>query len=89
LVFYTDGVTEFENSEGKAFAHKRLQRVFLRLLHSRSAPDLELILNEPVAHSAGRPQTDDITLVVVRVEDAEGDVFRGRLRQRNASRAAR
>ena len=72
LVFYTDGVTESENSEGKAFGHKRLQRV----LYNRRTQDphriLEVILNELEAHSAGLLQTDDITLVIIQVEDAAG-----------------
>jgi serine phosphatase RsbU (regulator of sigma subunit) len=65
LVFYRDGVTELENSEGKAFAHKRLQRVLYDCCSQDPHRILELILNELVAHLAGRPQTDDITLVVI------------------------
>jgi hypothetical protein len=83
----TGRATESKNSEGKAFAHKRLQRVLYDCRTQDPHRILELILSEP-AHSAGRPQTNDITLVVMRVEGAEGDVFRGWLRQRNASRSA-
>lgn len=74
LVFYTDGVTESENSEGKAFGHKRLQRVLYDYCTQDPRQILQVTLNELEAHSEGRPQTDDITLVVIRVEDAKGDL---------------
>jgi len=71
LVFYTDGVTDPEDSEGKAFGHKRLQRILYD--HHTHGPQriIELIVNELAAHSAGRPQLDDITLVVVQVDSLE------------------
>jgi phosphoserine phosphatase RsbU/P len=72
LVFYTDGVTESENSEDKAFGHKRLQRVLSNYRTQDPHRILEVILNELEAHSAGRLQTDDITLVIIQVEDAAG-----------------
>ena len=67
LIFYTDGVTESENSEAKAFGHKRLQRIFYD--YHTHGPDriLDLIVNELAAHSGSGPQTDDITIVVMRV----------------------
>jgi len=68
LVFYTDGVTESENSEGIAFGHKRLQRILSDYHTHGPHRILELIVNELAAHSAGRPQTDDITLVVLQVD---------------------
>jgi phosphoserine phosphatase RsbU/P len=72
LVFYTDGVTESENSEGKAFGHKRLQRVLYNCRTQDPHRILEVILNELEAHSVGLLQTDDITLVIIQVEDAAG-----------------
>src|SRR5215831_1994270 len=74
LVFYTDGVTEAENSEGKAFGHKRLQRVLYDCRTQGPRRILQLIMNELAAHSAGRPQADDITLVIIEVQDAKGDL---------------
>jgi serine phosphatase RsbU (regulator of sigma subunit) len=52
VVLYTDGVTESNNCEGKAFAHKRLQRVLYDCRTQDPHRILELILNELVAHSA-------------------------------------
>ena len=74
LVFYTDGVTESENSEGKAFGHKRLERVLYDCRTQDPHRILEVILNELEAHSAGRLKTDDITLLIIQVEDAKGDL---------------
>jgi sigma-B regulation protein RsbU (phosphoserine phosphatase) len=68
LVFYTDGVTESENSEGEAFGHKRLQRVLYDYPTNDPHRILEVILNELETHSVGRPQTDDITIVVMQVD---------------------
>jgi phosphoserine phosphatase RsbU/P len=72
LVAYTDGVTEAENSERSAFGYERLER----LLNSCCSQDphevLQLILDDMSAHSASCPQTDDVTLVVIRVE-AQGE----------------
>jgi len=68
LVFYTDGVTESENSEGRALGHKRLHKVLYDCRTQDPHRILEVILNELETHSVGRPQTDDITLVVTQVD---------------------
>ena len=72
LIAYTDGVTESENSDGRAFGHERLERI----LGERRAQDpqqiLQHILDELSVHSAGCSQADDITIVVMRVEAQEG-----------------
>ena len=71
FVAYTDGVTESENSAGIAFGQNRLKAI----LHDCQLEDpnsiLRLILDELSAHSAGCPQTDDITVMVIRVEGAD------------------
>jgi len=69
LIAYTDGITESENPCGNAFGHQRLES----MLHSCLSRDphgiMQLILDEVSAHAAGAPQADDITIVVMRVED--------------------
>lgn len=68
LVAYTDGVTESENSSGIAFGHKRLA-VILRECESKDAHTmLQAILRELTVHSAGCPQSDDMTAVVIQVQ---------------------
>jgi sigma-B regulation protein RsbU (phosphoserine phosphatase) len=72
LVWYTDGVIEGRDAEGKQFGDRRLQRVLRRLdpdhldpshVHSMVAAELSEFL-------AGLPAGDDMTLVVARVGTA-------------------
>ena len=72
LVAYTDGLTESENSEGTAFGYKRLESMLAGCCSQNPHQVLQLILDELSAHSAGCPQADDITVVVMQVEDARG-----------------
>ena len=69
LVAYTDGITESENSCGNAFGYLRLERTLRSCLSRDLQRILQLILDEVSAHAAGAPQADDITIVVMRVED--------------------
>jgi len=73
LVAYTDGLTESENSEGTAFGYKRLESMLAGCCSQNPHQVLQLILDELSAHSAGCPQADDITVVVMQVEAARGD----------------
>ncbi len=69
LVWYTDGVVEGRNAEGKQFGDRRLQRVLRRLDPERLDPAHvhALIAAELAAYLAGLPAGDDMTLVVARV----------------------
>jgi sigma-B regulation protein RsbU (phosphoserine phosphatase) len=72
LVAYTDGVTESVNPDSSPFGQQRLKR----LLYGSNTDDpeeiLQGILEELSSHSAGRPQMDDITIVVMQVELEDG-----------------
>lgn len=68
LVAYTDGLTETENPGDIAFGQERLKRLLCCCTAEQPQGILEHILRELSAHSAGRPQEDDLTLVVMRVE---------------------
>ena len=72
LVAYTDGVTESEDFQGRAFGQERLKRMLCELNARDPQEILRHILNELSAHSAGCEQGDDITLLVLRVEAEEG-----------------
>jgi sigma-B regulation protein RsbU (phosphoserine phosphatase) len=68
LVLYTDGVTEAFNEQNQAFGEDRL-RTFLR--ENRRQPAraiLDSLVAEIRAFTGSAPQSDDITLVVVKVE---------------------
>ena len=68
LVAYTDGITESENVDGDCFGQDRLERILCNCTARDSQEVLQCILNELSAHSLGRSQADDMTLVVMRVE---------------------
>ena len=68
LVAYTDGVTEAENSDGDDFGQDRLERILCSCSAREPQEILHYILRELRAHSQLESQTDDITLVVMRVE---------------------
>ncbi len=66
LILYTDGVTEAFNTEGKQFAISGLESA-LKLSSDMGAKDL---ITEIVGHvnsfAGARPQSDDITLLVIK-----------------------
>jgi len=68
LVAYTDGLTESDNPCGKAFGQERLKRILCSCAAEQPQEILQHILRDLSAHSAGSPQMDDLTLVVMRVE---------------------
>src|SRR5215211_6447803 len=64
LVLYTDGVTDARNAKDELFSEERL--IATAVKSSRSAhAHLENIVAEVDAHTAGREQYDDITLLAV------------------------
>lgn len=68
LVLYTDGVTEAFNETDEAFGEERL-REFVRANRAKPARALlDDLVAEIRAFTGAAPQSDDITLVVVKVE---------------------
>jgi phosphoserine phosphatase RsbU/P len=66
LVLYSDGVTESKNIHDEEFGHERLSRI---ITMNRSLPAdrmTDAIINEVCSYSAGCPQADDITVVVMK-----------------------
>jgi serine phosphatase RsbU (regulator of sigma subunit) len=63
-VIYTDGVSEAMNPDGELYGIERL-REFLQKTPSRQAAETcQAVLDDVRRHAAGRPQNDDITLMV-------------------------
>ncbi len=65
LVVYSDGVTEAENAAGEQFGEEALTTL---VRNRASAPAAELhqaIIDEVSRFTAGAPQSDDVTLVVL------------------------
>jgi serine phosphatase RsbU (regulator of sigma subunit) len=70
VVAYSDGVTEAEgpiaDGEVELFGEQRLADVVSRMRNESPQAIIEAVLAEVRRFAAGRPQTDDITLVVLR-----------------------
>jgi sigma-B regulation protein RsbU (phosphoserine phosphatase) len=68
LVFYTDGVTEAFNAEGKMLGDAGLLEHLARHPGASAAETVASVL-ECVRHHAGaHPQSDDITVLAVRTD---------------------
>ena len=66
LILYTDGITEAENAGLEMFGLERLKEVILAS-HTVSSKDIiDEILNAVRAFTGDQPQSDDITLMVIR-----------------------
>jgi len=66
IVFYTDGVTEAMDARNRMFGERRL-RAAIRKVAGRSAAEVQHAIVEAVLEFVGdTPQSDDITLFVVR-----------------------
>jgi sigma-B regulation protein RsbU (phosphoserine phosphatase) len=65
LVIYSDGVSEAEKGDGEQFGDARLLEVVKR--HRSTPADVvhKAIIDEVAAFTAGSPQSDDITLLVL------------------------
>jgi serine phosphatase RsbU (regulator of sigma subunit) len=69
LVAYTDGITEAANASGDMWGLERLERLLRSC--SRMAPTeiVERILAEVSEFANGEPQSDDVTLLVMKVQE--------------------
>lgn len=69
LVAYTDGITETENRDGDFWGQERLETLLRSC--SRGTPEqiIQCILDEMSAFADGQPQHDDVTLVVMGVQE--------------------
>ncbi len=66
VVLYTDGVSEAMDINGNDYTEERLEE-FVRMHHENSAEHmLAAIRNEIERHTLGAPQSDDITMVVLK-----------------------
>jgi phosphoserine phosphatase RsbU/P len=63
VLFYTDGVSEAMNPKGDLYGDKRV-REFLRNSRGTAAEVGKALLADVRSHANGRPQNDDITIMV-------------------------
>jgi serine phosphatase RsbU (regulator of sigma subunit) len=69
LVAYTDGVTEAENRDGEFWGEQSLERLLRSYSDGTPGQIIGCILEELSAFASGQPQRDDVTLVVMSVQD--------------------
>jgi len=75
LVFlYTDGLTETRNGDDEEFGTERVEAL-LHALHDQPVGTLIRRMSEELQSFCGRPVADDdITLIALRIRDAENEV---------------
>ena len=66
LVIHSDGITEARNEADEEFGEERLESILLRRRGSTSKQLIDHIFAEVARHAGKAPQTDDMTLVVIR-----------------------
>jgi sigma-B regulation protein RsbU (phosphoserine phosphatase) len=72
IVWYTDGVIDAQDPAGTPFGDRRLQQLLRRLDKARlTSPAVHEVVQAGVAaHRAGRPLSDDETVVIASLEAA-------------------
>lgn len=66
LVFYTDGVTEAMNSDGQQFGGERLRTTVAAIPDASAQQILSAVVDAVGAFTGDAPQSDDLTLLVVK-----------------------
>lgn len=74
LVCFTDGISEAMNLQGQEFTEKRLKTVVSRLKEEPVDAIVQGIGKAIQAHTIGAPQSDDITLLVIKRRDIVREV---------------
>jgi len=74
LVVYTDGVLDAVNTEQEQFGEERLRETVRTSLSLSASEICHRIAERMDAFSAGSPQWDDVTLVVVKVKSEVADL---------------
>jgi sigma-B regulation protein RsbU (phosphoserine phosphatase) len=66
LVLFTDGVSEAMNVRQEEYGEERLERVLRETMSSGVEEILDAIHRDVLLHTQGAPQSDDITMMVVK-----------------------
>jgi sigma-B regulation protein RsbU (phosphoserine phosphatase) len=69
LLLYTDGITEAENEAEEMFGEERLREGLIRYHDLPARGIMDSVLEDVRAFAAGYPQSDDITLMVLKAEE--------------------
>jgi serine phosphatase RsbU (regulator of sigma subunit) len=74
VVFYTDGLTEAENVNGKQFTRERLALLVARHKGQSARELMNLIYKTAGGFRGSERFDDDLTLIVLKVEGADGEL---------------
>jgi len=69
LVYYTDGVTESLNTSEEEFGDERFEKLLVKRRQLSAREILDSILGDIETFTAGAPQHDDLTLIVIKVAE--------------------
>ena len=72
LFLYTDGITESDNGSGELFGVDRLRTLLASRRGEEPEAVIEAVLAELAAFTGGRPPTDDICMVAVKITPSSG-----------------
>lgn len=72
LVLFTDGITEAEDAENHLFSSATLNAILARQTSSAPRDIIRSVLRDVQAFTGDHPQSDDITLMVVRYDGIPG-----------------
>jgi sigma-B regulation protein RsbU (phosphoserine phosphatase) len=67
LLFYSDGVTEAEDAAGALYGRERLERLLAEKAALPAQALAEAIVDAVESFGEGRPRSDDLTLIVLKV----------------------
>src|SRR5262249_50688374 len=69
LIGYTDGITEVRNPKGERWGEEAFEKLVSSCSFWQPKEIMEQILDEVSGFADGQPQGDDMTLVVMKVEE--------------------
>ncbi len=69
LIFYTDGIIEAHNSDNDMFGFERFEALLREVARLSPAAIIDHVLQTVQTFAGDTPQHDDITLVVMRIEE--------------------
>lgn len=74
LVLFTDGITEAENIDNRLFSAAALNALLLQQTNSAPSEIIRNVMMDVQSFTGNHPQSDDITLMVVRYDGAPDEV---------------
>jgi sigma-B regulation protein RsbU (phosphoserine phosphatase) len=67
IVFYTDGITESMNEDEEEFGEIRVKKLMQKYTSSSAEDLIQKMVNETIRFRGKWPQTDDMTLLIIRL----------------------